>query len=206
VDIPEENILYTVNRYISNGTVSDITHIVYVDPERYAEIADYQTMLEVGRAVSRLNKILPKRQFILMGPGRWGSRGDQKLGVSVTYSDINNSSMLIELACERGDYIPEPSFGTHFFQDLVEAAIRYLPIYPGDAGVIFNEAFFRSADSRLEELLPEFQGISDVIRVIDVPETTGGLYLQVRMNSEEGVAIGFLAEPVGVFPDSERER
>jgi pyruvate, water dikinase len=89
---------------------------------------------DVGRAVGRLNKLLPRRQFVLMGPGRWGSRGDIKLGVSVTYSDINNTAVLMEIAARRGSYVPDLSFGTHFFQDLVEAGIRYLPLFPGDGG------------------------------------------------------------------------
>ena len=67
-----------------------------------------------------------------MGPGRWGSRGDIKLGVSVTYADINNTAMLIEIARRTGNYVPDLSFGTHFFQDLVEAQIRYLPLYPDE--------------------------------------------------------------------------
>ena len=83
---------------MSNGTVPDITHIVYVDPSGYRTMADLNDLREIGRAVGKLNKLLPKRQFILMGPGRWGSRGDIKLGVSVTYSDINNTAVLIEIA------------------------------------------------------------------------------------------------------------
>ena len=78
-----------------------------------------------------------------MGPGRWGSRGDIKLGVNVTYSDINNTAVLIEIARKKGNYVPDLSFGTHFFQDLVEASIRYLPLYPDEKGIIFNEEFLR---------------------------------------------------------------
>jgi len=91
-DIPDDKVIFTANRYVSNGRVPDITHVVYVDPQKYGELTDRSELLAVGRAVSRLNKLLPKRQFILMGPGRWGSRGDIKLGVSVTYSDINNTA------------------------------------------------------------------------------------------------------------------
>ena len=94
-----------------------------------AEVESLGELKDIGRAVGRLNKLLPKRQFILMGPGRWGSRGDIKLGVSVTYADINNTAMLIEIARRTGDYLPDLSFGTHFFQDLVEAGIGYLPLY-----------------------------------------------------------------------------
>jgi hypothetical protein len=80
---PEDRVVFSANRYISNGRTPDITHIVYVDPQKYAELPDRSAMAEVGRAVGRLNKLLPKHQFVLMGPGRWGSRGDIKLGVSV---------------------------------------------------------------------------------------------------------------------------
>ena len=116
-------------------------------------------MRDVGRAVGRLNKLLPKRQFILIGPGRWGSRGDIKLGVPVTYSDINNSAMLIEVARQKGNYLPDLSFGTHFFQDLVEASIRYLPLYPDDPHG-FKELFLRHR-ARLAELLPEFSRLAE---------------------------------------------
>jgi hypothetical protein len=134
-NVAPERVIFSANRYISNGNVPDITHIVYIDPQAYAGLSSYEDTLAVGRVVSKLNQILPKRRFILMGPGRWGSRGDIKLGVSVTYSDINNTAMLIEIARRQKDYLPEPSFGTHFFQDLVEASIRYLPLYPDEPAV-----------------------------------------------------------------------
>ena len=100
-DVPLEKVIFTAHRYVSNGRMPDITHVVYVDAQKYSEIPDRNKMLQVGRAVSKLNKTLPKRKFILIGPGRWGSRGDIKLGVSVTYSDINNTAMLIEVARKK---------------------------------------------------------------------------------------------------------
>ena len=109
----------------------------------------------MGRAIGRLNALLPKRQFILMGPGRWGSRGDIRLGVPVTYSEINNTAMLIEIARKQGKYLPDLSFGTHFFQDLVESSIRYLPLYPDEPGNQLNEEFLARAENLLPQLLPE---------------------------------------------------
>jgi len=140
-DLPRERIVFTARRYVSNGSVPNVTHVVYVDPERYAELSSLDALVAVGRAVGRLNKLLPKRQFILMGPGRWGSRGDIRLGVRVTYSDISNTALLVEIARRSGGSTPDLSFGTHFFQDLVEASIRYLPLYPDDDGVDFDELF-----------------------------------------------------------------
>jgi pyruvate,water dikinase len=192
-NVPPEKIIFSANRYISNGSVSNITHIVYVDPQRYGELKDHQALTAVGRAISELNKVLPKRQFILMGPGRWGSRGDIRLGVSVTYSDINNTAILIEVARKQKDYMPEPSFGTHFFQDLVESSIYYLPLYPEDAGVIFNEGFLTSQTNILASILPAFASLDEVIRVIDIPASTGGQALHILMDAENEKAVAILA-------------
>ncbi|MFA6957608.1 MAG: PEP/pyruvate-binding domain-containing protein [Thermoanaerobaculia bacterium] len=193
-DLDPDRVVFTANRYVSNGSVAGITHIVYVDPLRYGELTERHDLLSVGRAVSRLNEILPKRQFILMGPGRWGSRGDIKLGVSVTYSDINASAMLLEIARKQKDYVPELSFGTHFFQDLVEASIRYLPLYPDEKGIVFNEEFLTQSENIFASLLPEFEHLAGTIRVIDVPRATGGLTLQVLMNGETDEAVAFLSD------------
>lgn len=193
-DIPNKNIIFSADRFISNATVSDITHIVYIDPQKYSEINTRTDLLEVGRAVGELNQILPKRQFILMGPGRWGSRGDIKLGVNVTYSDINNTSMLIEIARKHKGYVPDLSFGTHFFQDLLEDSIRYLPLYPDELGNIFNEKFLLDSENLLVNILPEFDFLSDIVRVIDVSGSTEGLSFQVLMNADIEKAVGVLVE------------
>ena len=194
-DIPEAEVLFSARRYVSNGRVPDLTHIVYVDPEGYSQIQDLGRLREVGRAVGTLNRLLPKRQFVLMGPGRWGSRGDVRLGVSVTYADINNAALLVEIARRKGGYTPDLSFGTHFFQDLVESSIRYLPLYPDDAAVVFNETFLRGGSNFLKELAPEFSHLAGVVRVIDVPRVKDEQVLRVLMNADLDEAVGFFAKP-----------
>jgi pyruvate,water dikinase len=191
-DLPRDRMLFTARRYVSNGHVTDLSHIVYVDPEAYSGL-DAGRIREVGRVVGRLNRLLPKRQFVLMGPGRWGSRGDIHLGVPVTYADISNTAVLVEIARKKGGYLPDLSFGTHFFQDLVESGIRYLPLYPDDPDVVFNEAFFRRSPNALASLTPDFAELGDVVRVIDVPKATGGRILQVLMNGDLDEAVGLLA-------------
>jgi len=205
-DIPEDKIIFSASRYISNGHMPNITHIVYVNPEAYNQITNLSELKLIGRTVGRLNKILPKRQFILMGPGRWGSRGDVKLGISVTYADINNTAMLIEIARKKGNYIPELSFGTHFFQDLVEASIRYLPLYPDDEEIIFNERFFLSSKNILSQLLPDCSQLENVIHVIDVPQNNDGMILRILMNADLEEALGILSEPTTSAPHSIDER
>ncbi len=194
-NLPRDKVLFTANRYVSNGRVPDITHVVHVDYDGYQSLPDASSMRKVGIVVGKLNKLLPKRQFILIGPGRWGSRGDIKLGVSVTYSQINNTAVLIEVARQRGNYAPDLSFGTHFFQDLVEAEIRYLPLYPDDEDTIFNEAFLRLSRNILPELLPEAADLVDTIRVVDIPQETRGEVLRVLLNADLDEAVGLLAAP-----------
>jgi hypothetical protein len=193
--VPDKKKLFTAHRYVTNAHVRGIRTIVYVDPERYGQIASQSDMVAIGDAVSRLNARLPRRSFILMGPGRWGSRGDIKLGVRVTYSDINNAAMLIEIARKVGNYVPDLSFGTHFFQDLVESRIRYLALYPDEEGVVFAQDFFRSSPSSLSALLPEYDFLSGVLRVIDVPAVAEGQEVRVVMDGERDMALAFLCDP-----------
>ena len=195
-DIPESQILFTANKYVSNGRLPEITHLVYVDPESYYNLSDLAELTNVGRVIGKINKLLPKKQFILMGPGRWGSRGDIKLGVKVTYSDFSNTSMLVEIARQKGNYLPELSFGTHFFQDLVESNIRYLPLYPDDPQNKFNNKFFLNAENILPQILPEAADLASTIRIIDIPKSTGGKILRILMNADLDQALGYISEPL----------
>ncbi len=198
-NIPEhispDRLVFTANRYVSNGIVENVEYIVYVAPDKYDNTSDLDTLKTVGRVIGKLNKLLPRHKFILMGPGRWGSRGDIKLGVNVTYSDINNTAMLIEIARKKGNYVPDLSFGTHFFQDLVEAGIRYLPLYPDEKGNVFNETFLNNSPSELTKILPEFSELQSIIRVIHVPAVSMGLNLQVLMNADINRAAAILSPP-----------
>jgi len=196
-DVPDKHILFTANKYVPNGLIRDVSHIVLVDPDKYSALGSEDELKEVGRIIGRLNKILPKHKFILLGPGRWGSRGDIRLGVSVTYSEINNASMLIEIARKKGNYTPDVSFGTHFFQDLVESGIRYLPLYPDDEDVVFNEVFFNRAGNILTKLLPEAEAFSSVIKVLDVNKSTHGKSLMVCLNGDLESGMAYFSDTTG---------
>ena len=138
------------------------------------------------------NKALPRRKFLLMGPGRWGSRGDIRLGVPVTYSDICHTTVLVEIARQKGTYLPDVSFGTHFFNDLVESGIQYLPLYPDDPGAIFNEEWLHGSTNVLETVVPECADLADVVRVIDVKQTAPGRALRLVMDGEQQEALCFV--------------
>jgi len=192
INIPEERKLFTANQYVSCGLIKDIEYIVYVDSQGYSKLATIEEMHDIGKIVSRLNRILPRRKFILIGPGRWGSKGDIKLGVPVIYSDINNTAMLIEVAREKEGYIPDLSFGTHFFQDLVEANIKYLPLYPDRKENIFKEEIFLNSPNLLGELIPEYEQYSNVVHIIRISDVEESKFLSIYMDGEACQAVAVL--------------
>jgi hypothetical protein len=193
--VPEDDVIFGTGKLVPTGRVHNIAYIVYVDPESYGA-ANPSQKLELARLVGRLNQRLEGQQYVLMGPGRWGS-SNPDLGVKVKYADFYNTRALVEIGVSSGKNRPTLSYGTHFFQDLVEAHIYPLAIYPGEPGNPFNEKFFASALNALPVLLPEDAGFARFVKVIDVPATTGGRVLELVMSGDEGRALAFLASASG---------
>ena len=192
-DVPTKRILFRSNRMISGGIVRNIRYIVYVDPERYAALESATVKKVLGRVVGQINEHprIVDSSVMMMGPGRWGS-SNIDLGVNVGYADIDSTSVLVEIAREEAGHVPEVSYGTHFFQDLVEAQIIYLPIYPADPAAQFNSIFFANASNILPELLPDAREFIDIIRVIDVPAASDGLYAHVVADPQARTALCYL--------------
>jgi hypothetical protein len=190
-DIPEERIVFSAQKFVRTGLIEDIEYIIYIDPRDYDRVPTKERRIAVGRVIGRLNDALANRRFILIGPGRWGSN-DVRLGVPVSYADINKAKMLIEVARERDGYVPEVSFGTHFFQDLVEANIAYLPLYPDDRRNRFNETFLGETPNALARLMESASDMEGVIRAIDVPAVSGGRKLRVVMDGTNDKALAYL--------------
>jgi hypothetical protein len=193
-DVPQKRVLFTSRGLIPNGRAEQIRYVTFVNPEIYRQIPDNSTKLELGRAIGRLNKRLEGESFILIGPGRWGST-NLELGVRVTYADIYNTKVLIELGVARDGKPPELSYGTHFFQDLVESGIYSLPIPLHIEGASFNWRFFKLATNSLAELLPDDEPLSSYLKVIDLPRVSKGYRLNVLMDGTiNDEAIGFLVK------------
>ncbi|HPD17438.1 MAG TPA: PEP/pyruvate-binding domain-containing protein [Planctomycetota bacterium] len=190
--LPPERVLFRTDRLMSGGVVRGIRHIVHVDPQRYAA-ADLDTKRALGRLIGRINSHprLAEGEVLLMGPGRWGS-SNIELGVNVGYADIDHAAALVELACEEAGHVPEVSYGTHFFQDLVEDQVIYMAVYPNDPAAQFNAAFFARAANILPELLPGAAAYASLVRVIDVATAAGGALARVVANAETRQAICYL--------------
>ena len=105
----------------------------------------------------------------LFGPSRWGTT-TPSLGVPISFSEINNMTVLAEIAYEGGNLMPELSFGTHFFQDLVEGDIFYIAIFPQKGDVIFNKDLFSQMPNLLTHFSQESNKYADVVRVYETDQ------------------------------------
>jgi hypothetical protein len=186
IDLKPEDRLFIASRMVPQGQVSNIDYLIYVEPLHYGKISDNRRW-EIAYAIGRLNKVLENKNFIMLGPGRWGS-ANLELGVPVGYADIYNSRALIELAVAQKGMTPEPSYGTHFFQDLVEAQIYPLAVYPGEPGDLLNQSFLDQAQNHLAQLLPNDPVCDDCLKVIRISTERPEHHLEISMDGERAVA------------------
>lgn len=103
--------------------------VVQIDPVLYYEYP-YGKKYDVASAVGVINRYYrgSGKNLLLMTPGRIGTSSPE-LGVPVTFGDISNFSIVCEVSDNRAGYMPELSYGSHMFQDLVEAEIIYGAIW-----------------------------------------------------------------------------
>lgn len=199
-DLPEEDVVFRTFDLIPDGKVTGIRYIVFVDPRAYGKVEGASQRLELGRAIGRLNKALEGESFIIMGPGRWGS-ANLELGVRVGYSDIFNTKALIEMAVAEGGGVPELSYGTHFFQDLVEGGIYSLPLHLQNPRSTFDWGFFEKAENELKKLSPRDAELAKTLKVIDVSRIDPQKRLAILMDGSRDEAVGYLQE--GEWPETE---
>lgn len=174
VEIPEKiskaKILLKQEANFMGGSVYlSISRLIYIDPEGYTRLS-LAKKYDIARLVGKLNKQISRKEdmpTILFGPGRWGTT-TPAMGVLVTFSEINNVAAIAEIAYSDGSLIPDLSFGTHFFQDMVEMDIFYMAVYPEKENVVFNKAWLDRQPNILKDLVPEAKKYAEVVHVCDV--------------------------------------
>jgi hypothetical protein len=148
-----------------------VSRIIFVDPGEYTKLS-MSEKYSVARLIGKLNRLTADRETLptlLLGPGRWGTR-TPAMGVPVTFSEINHIAAIAEISFQDENLIPDLSFGTHFFHDLVENNIFYLAIYPENNGVIFNSEWIGHLPNILGDISPSDIGLSQVVRVSDTAD------------------------------------
>jgi len=185
------DVIFSTRRLVPEGYVEGITHVIYVTPEGYFSLGTQAERTHIGHLVSKLNAKLVGKVFITIGPGRWGTINPD-LGVPINYGDIYNTRALIEVSGHGISAAPEPSFGTHFFQDLVEANIYPLAVYLDDPDAQLNRSFMYDTPNLLADYLPEAEDCTDTVRLIEVACFRDGSHLELVMDDEKGEGVAYL--------------
>ncbi len=168
---PERTIFAFTGRFAGGSLSQPIKRVIYVDPEAYARL-NQTDRYTIARLVGKLNQLAPSAEALptmLIGPGRWGT-STPSLGVPASFSEINKTAVLVEVAFTSGNLVPELSFGSHFFQDLIETGIFYTAVYPEEPGVLYQPDRFTRLPNRLNELVPGQDQFAEVVRVYDTAD------------------------------------
>jgi hypothetical protein len=197
VDLPAlldpAEIVFSTRRMVPRGKVSGIQWVLFVPPEGYFSLASPAERNRLERAIGQLNAELKNETFICVGPGRWGT-STPDLGVSIAYGDIYHTHALVELTGKGIGPDLEPSFGTHFFQDLMEAHIYPLNVNLDDRDTLFNRHFFYETPNHLTDFLSADQALLSSLRLLKVADYRPGHSLSLVMNDDAGKAVAFLRE------------
>ncbi len=168
-NIDDKRILFASHGFTMGGSISQpIKSVIYVNPQKYLDLPNSEKY-SIARLVGKINKEIPDRQTtptLLMGPGRWGT-STPSLGVPVNFSEINKVAVLAEISHESANIMPELSFGTHFFQDLVETDIFYIALFPGKEKVVFNESLFQKFPNQIKTVLPDENKYNDIVSLYE---------------------------------------
>lgn len=140
-----------------------IDYVVFVRPQAYLQRTE-QGKYALARQIGLINTALKGRSVMLMGPGRWGTT-TPSLGVPVHFTELCHMSIICEMSYPEAGFMPELSYGSHFFQDLVESDIFYAAIFAGQEGVVFHPEAVLGRPNLLTELVPNSKASADVIHV-----------------------------------------
>lgn len=140
-DIPDlcgRRVLLKADRMVTPGLIRDIPYIVYVDHRIYYSNPDF---FKVARGIGEINKMMSGQKYIFVSPGRVGS-SNPELGVPVKYNELTNCCCIVELGIPRLGFMPELSYGTHFFSDLAVDNVLYMPVFEGESNNSIDEEWF----------------------------------------------------------------
>ncbi len=168
VKIPEidekECFFLTKGNFMGGNVRLPIEYLVFVDAIEYSKLNE-QNKYAIARQIGLINGKLKGKSVMLIGPGRWGTT-TPSLGVPVNFSELSNMTVICEHSSPENGFTSEVSYGSHFFQDVVEAGIFYAAIIEGKNDVIFNSEKWLTKYNLLEEISPESKKYEDTIKVV----------------------------------------
>ena len=127
----KEDIVCQSLQVLGDGVYDDIYDVVVIDKETF----DRGKSKDIAFEISKINEKLvsEKRNYILIGVGRWGSL-DHWLGIPVSWDQISGASVIVESGFK--DFSVTPSQGSHFFHNITSFGIGYFTVQD-----VTNECF-----------------------------------------------------------------
>ena len=191
IHIPEgvdKNTLFDVRRTsMRRSKTEKIDTIVWVDPKKYYEYP-YAKKFEVAQKIGEINQYFKNDEddekraggkMMLLVPGRIGTSSPE-LGVPVVYENISQFSAICEVAYSEAGYHPELSYGSHMFQDLVEADVYYGALNDNSKTRIYQPQILSQYKNCFLEIWPEDKELSEIIKVYDVSSCSCELILDMK--------------------------
>ena len=192
-ELPEKNVFFRLKDSAMGSSMKEkIDVVVQIDARAYYEYP-YALKPQAAEAVGAINTYYKgkKKHILLMTPGRVGTSSPE-LGVPVSFAQISGFCGICEVSDNRAGYMPELSYGSHMFQDLVEAGIFYCALWGDERTVQYNEAFFGDLENLFPVICPERKELAKMVRVSD-PED-----LWYWNNEQTGETVcGILHERIG---------
>ncbi|MBA4418763.1 MAG: phosphoenolpyruvate synthase [Syntrophus sp. (in: bacteria)] len=171
-DVAPDRVLFqSKGAFMGGNVIQPVRRIIYIEPDEYSRLP-LSEKYDIARLIGKLNRLITNKgrcPAMLMGPGRWGT-STPSLGVPVRFSEISNISVIVEIEHANGSLMPELSFGTHFFQDLVETDIFYVALFPGREHVAFNLSWIQKMKNELPSEFPEGRRYEHVVKVWNIEE------------------------------------
>ncbi len=118
-----EKLLLYSKLSLGNGEITNIVDVVYIKPDSFDKLKTIEMAQEIEKINIQMSR--EKRKYILIGPGRWGSR-DKFLGVPVTWSQISYAKVIVETSLEN--FPLDSSLGSHFFHNVTSLNIGYFSV------------------------------------------------------------------------------
>ncbi|WP_325192655.1 PEP/pyruvate-binding domain-containing protein [Methanobrevibacter ruminantium] len=190
IEMPEDKNVFFHIKESSMGMSrkNEIDTICYVDPHRYYEYP-YAQKSSISHVINDVNAYCKEngKTAILIVPGRIGTSSPE-LGIPVVFADISHFSAILEESYSEVGYMPELSFGSHMFQDLVEAEIYYGALFENEKKLEFNNDMVYDHKNILKDINPNLsEEIYDMIHVIDFGDDKAEFYHD--MNKDETLCV-----------------
>jgi len=182
--LPAELVFFDIRESSMGPSMKQpIDAVIQVDPVKYYNYP-YAKKYEVAAAIGRINQYYGKsgKKIMLMSPGRIGTSSPE-LGVPAAFAEISNFCGICEVSDARAGYMPELSYGSHMFQDLVEAEIFYGAVWNNEKTLIYQPDLFNGMVDMFPVICPEMAGLKGMIRISE-PED---LYYWLDAVSNRGI-------------------